>query len=194
MKVSFISVFVVILLFTPVLADGLTRDCLSTVDNSGQDHNLSYLISSTGTGSSRLVTDNLVGLAFSSDSGDYVIPANLKYYSTSIDKRVLRVISLGLTAASIGASTYFYLRSNYYYDQYLTATQIDEIQEYYSLAQTPRYISLVFLGLGVVIIGYNVLDIFLTTDNISSQALFDRLENFGSKTVSLGPEGIRVRF
>lgn len=103
-------------------------------------------------------------------------------------------IFLGAELLSLGVSLYLYDRSNYYYDQYLTASQIDEIQEYYSKAQTPRYYSLLFLGLGVVIWGYNIYDVILTTDSYNAQVWQDILQKHARKTVSLGPEGIRVRF
>ena len=103
-------------------------------------------------------------------------------------------IFLGAELLSLGVSLYLYDRSNYYYDQYLTATQIDEIQEYYSLAQTPRYYSLLFLALGVVIWGYNIYDVILTTDSYNAQVWQEILQKYAKRTVSLGPDGIRVRF
>jgi len=103
-------------------------------------------------------------------------------------------IFLGAELLSLGVSLYLYDRSNYYYNQYLTATQIDDIQQYYSLAQTPRYYSMLFLALGVVIWGYNIYDVILTTDNYNAQVWQDILQKHSKKAVSLGPEGIRVRF
>lgn len=103
-------------------------------------------------------------------------------------------IFLGAELLSLGVSLYLFDRSNYYYDQYLTATQIDEIQEYYSLAQTPRYYSLLFLALGVVIWGYNIYDVILTTDSYNAQVWQEILQKYAKRTVSLGPDGIRVRF
>ncbi len=103
-------------------------------------------------------------------------------------------IFLGAELLSLGVSLYLYDRSNYYYDQYLTATPIDEIQEYYSLAQTPRYYSLLFLALGVVIWGYNIYDVILTTDSYNAQVWQEILQKYAKRTVSLGPDGIRVRF
>ena len=103
-------------------------------------------------------------------------------------------IFLGAELLSLGVSLYFFDRSNYYYNQYLQATQIDEIQEYYSLAQTPRYYSALFLALGAVIWAYNIYDVIQTTDSYNAEVWQEVLEKFSKKTVSMGPEGIRVRF
>ncbi len=103
-------------------------------------------------------------------------------------------IFLGAELLSLGVSLYFYDRGNYYYNKYLTATQIDEIQLYYGQAQTPRYYSVVFLALGAVIWGYNIYDVVQTTDSYNARVWQEILEKHGKKTISLGPEGIRVRF
>ncbi len=103
-------------------------------------------------------------------------------------------IFLGTELLTLGVSLYFYDRSNYYYDKYLTATQIDEIQEFYGAAQTPRYYSFLFLALGAVIWGYNIYDVISTTDDYNAKVWQELVEKYGKKTLSLGPEGIRVRF
>ncbi len=103
-------------------------------------------------------------------------------------------VFLGAELLSLGISLYMYDRSNYYYDQYLQATQIDEIQEYYSLAQTPRYYSMLFLALGAVIWGYNIYDVILTSDAYKAQIWQEILDKYEKQTVSLGPGGVRVRF
>ena len=194
MKLSWFSFFVCVLVTIPVLADGFVGNGLGAENIHGQDVDLAQIISYIRTGESGLTGANSVGLELNGVSGGYAASASYEHYSTSKNKRILRIVTLGLSAASFGTSFYLYNRSNYYYDQYLTATQIDEIQQYFSLAQTPRYYSGVFLGLGIVILGYTVFDYFLTTDVISFEALIDRLENYDSKTVGLCLDGIRVRF
>lgn len=103
-------------------------------------------------------------------------------------------IFLGTELVSLGVSLYFFDRSNYYYDKYRNATQIDEIQMYYGMAQKPRYYSVVFLGLGLVIWGYNIYDVVQTTDDYNAQVWKNILEKQSNKTISLGPDGVRVRF
>jgi hypothetical protein len=103
-------------------------------------------------------------------------------------------ILLAAELLSVGVSLYFYDRSNYYYDKYLQATQIEQIEEYYSAAQNPRYYSMLFIGLGAIVWGYNIFDVIQTTDNYNAQLWQEILEKYGKKTVSLGPQGIRVNF
>lgn len=194
MKLSWFSFFVCVLVTIPVLADGFVGNGLGAENIHGQDVDLAQIISYIRTGESGLTGANSVGLELNGVSGGYAAPASYEHYSTSKNKRILRFVTLGLSAASFGTSFYLYNRSNYYYDQYLTATQIDEIQEYYSLAQTPRYYSLLFLALGVVIWGYNIYDVILTTDSYNAQVWQEILQKYAKRTVSLGPDGIRVRF
>lgn len=103
-------------------------------------------------------------------------------------------ILLGGELLALGASLYFYDRSMYYYDKYLSATQIEEIEEYYSAAQGPRQYSMLFLALGAVIWGYNIYDVILTTDEYNAKVWQEIVEKYGRKTVTLGPRGIQVRF
>ncbi len=103
-------------------------------------------------------------------------------------------IFLGAELLSMGVSLYFLDRSNYYYGKYLESTQIDDIQHFYSAAQKPRYYSWMFMALGAVVWGYNIYDVILTTDAYNAQLWQEILERHGKKTISMGPEGIQLRF
>ncbi len=103
-------------------------------------------------------------------------------------------IFLGAELLSMGVSLYFYDRSNYYYGKYMEATQIDDIQHYFAAAQTPRYYSWMFMALGAVVWGYNIYDVILTTDSYNAQVWQEIMERHGKKTISMGPEGIQLRF
>lgn len=103
-------------------------------------------------------------------------------------------ILLGSELLALGTSYLFYDRSQYYYRKYLDATQVEEIETYYNAAQSPRQYSLIFLGLGLVIWTYNIFDVIETTDEYNAKVWRNIVEEFGRKTVTLGPEGIQVRF
>ncbi|MCB5224062.1 MAG: hypothetical protein WCY21_00380 [Candidatus Cloacimonadaceae bacterium] len=103
-------------------------------------------------------------------------------------------VFLGAELLSMGVSLYFLDRSNYYYGKYLESTQIDDIQYFYSAAQKPRYYSWMFMALGAVVWGYNIYDVILTTDAYNAQVWQEILERHGKKTISMGPEGIQLRF
>ncbi|MGC9362549.1 MAG: hypothetical protein ACP5F3_06440 [Candidatus Syntrophosphaera sp.] len=103
-------------------------------------------------------------------------------------------IILGSELLALGASLYFFERSQYYYDKYLDATQIEDIESYYSQAQRPRQYSLLFLGLGAVIWGYNVFDVIQTTDEYNARVWREIVEQYGTQPVTAGPAGISIRF
>lgn len=103
-------------------------------------------------------------------------------------------IILGSELLALGASLYFFDRSQYYYDKYLDATQIEDIESYYSQAQRPRHYSLLFLGLGAVIWGYNVFDVIQTTDEYNARVWREIVEQYGTQPVTAGPAGISIRF
>ncbi|MBW6513546.1 MAG: hypothetical protein K0B87_02190 [Candidatus Syntrophosphaera sp.] len=95
---------------------------------------------------------------------------------------------------ALGASLYFWDRSRFYYNKYLDATQVDEIQEYYSAAQNPRQYSMLFLGLGAVIWAYNIFDVILTTDEYNAQVWQEIVDKYGKKTLTMGPDGLQLKF
>ncbi len=103
-------------------------------------------------------------------------------------------IILSSELLALGASLYFYDRSQYYYEKYLNATQIEDIESFYSQAQRPRQYSLLFLGLGVVIWGYNIFDVIQTTDEYNAQVWRKIWEQYGTQSIGVGPGGLSIRF
>ncbi len=103
-------------------------------------------------------------------------------------------IILGAELLALGTAFLFYDRSQYYYKKYLSATQVEDIETYYNAAQNPRQYSLLFVGLGLVIWGYNMFDVIQTTDEFNAAVWDSIIERYGSTALTLGPEGIGIRF
>lgn len=103
-------------------------------------------------------------------------------------------IILGSELIVLGASLYFFDRSNYYYDKYMNATQIDDIENYYSDAVKPRQYSILLLSLGGIIWIYNIFDVIETTDDYNAMIWEDIVEKYGSQPVNIGPGGVQIRF
>ena len=103
-------------------------------------------------------------------------------------------ILLGSELLALGTAYLFWDRSQYYYHEYQQATQVEEIESYYNAAQNPRQYSLLFLGLGAVIWGYNVFDVIQTTDDYNVEVWQEIMDKYARKKVTLGPQGIGVRF
>jgi hypothetical protein len=103
-------------------------------------------------------------------------------------------IILGSELIVLGASLYFFDRSNYYYDKYMNATQIDDIENYYSEAVKPRQYSILLLSLGGIIWIYNIFDVIETTDAYNAMIWQDIVEKYGSQPVNIGPGGVQIRF
>ncbi|HOH78699.1 MAG TPA: hypothetical protein PLO35_03185, partial [Candidatus Cloacimonadota bacterium] len=68
-----------------------------------------------------------------------------------------------------GASLYFYDRSMYYYNRYLDASQVEDIESYYNAAVGPRQYSLIFLGVGALVWIYNIFDVIQGTEEYNAQ-------------------------
>ncbi|HOR29992.1 MAG TPA: DUF5683 domain-containing protein [Candidatus Syntrophosphaera thermopropionivorans] len=103
-------------------------------------------------------------------------------------------VILGTEVLSLGVSLYFYDKSNYYYNKYMQANQIEQIEDYFDKAQDQRFYSLLFMGLGGVIWAYNIFDVIQTTEDYNAQVWQEILEKYSQKTVTLTPGGIRLQF
>ncbi|MDD5624964.1 MAG: DUF5683 domain-containing protein [Candidatus Cloacimonetes bacterium] len=103
-------------------------------------------------------------------------------------------VILGTEVLSLGASLYFYDKSNYYYNKYMQATQIEQIEDYYDQAQDQRFYSILFMGLGGIIWAYNIFDVIQTTEDYNAQVWQEILEKYSQKTVTLTAGGIRLQF
>lgn len=103
-------------------------------------------------------------------------------------------VLLGGELVVLGASLYFYDRSNHYYNKYLDATQVEAIDNYYNLSMRPRQYSILLLALGGVIWMYNVFDVIQTTDDYNVMIWQDILDKYSKQSVSLNSTGIQIRF
>lgn len=68
-----------------------------------------------------------------------------------------------------GAALYFLDRSNYYYDKYLGATQVEDIEKFYNSAVAPRQYSQIFIGAAAIVWVYNIFDVIQSTEEYNSK-------------------------
>lgn len=101
---------------------------------------------------------------------------------------------LGAELVLMGASLYFYDRSMDYYRKYENATQIEDIQRFYKKAQQPYQYSMIFLGLGAVVWGYNIFDVIQSTEAFNAKTWERIHRDFYNNPVQFGPDGIQIRF
>lgn len=113
-------------------------------------------------------------------------------YGTKNSTKATVILSIELI--SLISSIYFYDKAMTNYDLYKKATQIDEINNYYSKAQTPYQYSLMMLGLAGVVWGYSVYDVIASTNDYNAE-LWDRIvKRQSSSKIQVTPNGIEVRF
>jgi len=93
-----------------------------------------------------------------------------------------------------GASLYFYDRSMYYYNKYLDATQVEDIETFYNAAVGPRQYSMIFLGVGALVWAYNIFDVIQGTEEYNSQVWKRIVEKHGNSRVNMGPNGLEINF
>ncbi len=103
-------------------------------------------------------------------------------------------IILGTELMALGASLYFWDRSNYYHQKYEDATQVEQIEAYYNEALKPRQYSVIALGFAGVVWAYNLFDVIQTTDEYNARVWQDIIDKYGTGPVSLAPNGIQIRF
>ena len=94
----------------------------------------------------------------------------------------------------VGASLYFFDRSNYYYQRYLNATQVEEIESNYNAAVAPRQYSLIFAGVGALIWAYNIFDVIQSTEEYNAR-VWQRIEAKDRESrVRMDGIGIEIEF
>lgn len=103
-------------------------------------------------------------------------------------------VFLGAELLLMGTSLYFYDRSMYYYNKYLDSTQIDDIETNYKAAVGPRQYSLIFLGLGALVWGYNIFDVIQGTDDHNAEVWRNIVDRYHKSRLTVTPDGIEVRF
>lgn len=103
-------------------------------------------------------------------------------------------VFLGAELLLMGTSLYFYDRSMYYYNKYLDATQVEDIERFYNSAVAPRQYSMIFLGLGALIWGYNIFDVIQGTDDHNAEVWRNIVDRYHKSRLTVTPDGIEVRF
>ncbi|MBP7194514.1 MAG: hypothetical protein KBA79_01680 [Candidatus Cloacimonetes bacterium] len=93
-----------------------------------------------------------------------------------------------------GASLYFYDRSMYYYNRYLDATQVEDIESYYNAAVGPRQYSLIFLGVGALVWIYNIFDVIQGTEEYNAQVWKRVVQKHREAKINLNGNGIEISF
>jgi hypothetical protein len=103
-------------------------------------------------------------------------------------------VFLAAEIALLGTSLFFYDRAMDKYDKYKTATQIDQMNEYYHQAQTPYQYSMVFLTFATVVWAYNLFDVVQSTEDYNAGVWEKTIKTYYEAPVSLTPEGVQIRF
>lgn len=93
-----------------------------------------------------------------------------------------------------GASLYFYDRSMYYYNRYLDATQVEDIESYYNAAVGPRQYSLIFLGVGALVWIYNIFDVIQGTEEYNAQVWKRVVQKHREAKINLNGNGLEIIF
>lgn len=93
-----------------------------------------------------------------------------------------------------GASLYFYDRSMYYYNKYLDATQVEDIETYYNAAVGPRQYSLIFMGVGALVWVYNIFDVIQGTEEYNAKVWKSVTDKHLGSRVNINGNGLELRF
>ncbi len=104
-------------------------------------------------------------------------------------------VFLGIQVILLGSSWYFYDQAMEHYDKYKTATQLDDIQQYYNDAMKPHRFSQAFLLLYGLVWAYSFYDVSLETEKYNSRLWQDIVD--GKKTkieTRVSPFGIQIKF
>lgn len=103
-------------------------------------------------------------------------------------------VFLAIEIALLGASYFFYDKSQDNFEKYKNATQIDQMNAYYHDALVPYQYSLVFLTFATVVWAYNIFDVVQTTERYNADVWEKTLKTYYNAPVQLTPEGLEIRF
>lgn len=112
---------------------------------------------------------------------------NTKQYTKG---QIFMAMEIGL----LGASYLFYDKSRLNYDKYRTATQIDDINQYYHDAMVPYQYSMVFLTIAAAVWAYNLFDVVQTTEKYNSDVWQKTLKTYYNAPLQITPDGIQLQF
>lgn len=113
-------------------------------------------------------------------------------FATKHNTKATVILSVELVA--VMGSIYFYDRAMTNHQLYQSATQIDEINHYYGKAQTPYQFSLMMLGLGTIVWGYNLYDVIISTNEYNSDLWQDIMKRRRTSPLQVTPAGLELRF
>ncbi|MCB5258923.1 MAG: hypothetical protein PHY41_00725 [Candidatus Cloacimonetes bacterium] len=102
-------------------------------------------------------------------------------------------VILSAELVTVISALYFYNRAKTNYDRYYEATQIDQINDYWSKAETPYHYSLMMVGLAGIIWIYNMYDVVISTNEYNAN-LWQNIIQRSNSPLQLGPNGIELRF
>ena len=103
-------------------------------------------------------------------------------------------IFLGAEIVLIGISAFYYDRAMYNYQKYLDASQILEIKNYYTKAQTDYQYTFVFSSVAALVWLFNIYDAVLSTESYNADVWQRIYQDYYISPVKLTPNGIEVRF
>ncbi|HOD18476.1 MAG TPA: hypothetical protein PKJ14_07585 [Candidatus Cloacimonadota bacterium] len=103
-------------------------------------------------------------------------------------------IFLSLEIGLLGTSYLLYDKALTNYNRYKEATQIDDINRLYHNAQEPYQYSIVFLTLGAIVWGYNLIDIVQTTEQYNAELWEKTVKNYYNAPVQITPTGFQIKF
>ncbi|MCK9557112.1 MAG: hypothetical protein M0R50_03600 [Candidatus Cloacimonetes bacterium] len=112
-------------------------------------------------------------------------------FATKHNSKATVILSAELI--SVISALYFYNQASTNYDRYQNATQVDEINDYWSKAEIPYHYSLLMVGLAGVIWLYNMYDVVMST-NEYNENLWQDIMNRDSSPLKLSPTGLELRF
>lgn len=113
-------------------------------------------------------------------------------FSTKHNTKATVILSLELVA--VMGSIYFYDQAMTNHRIYQSATQIEDINNYYSKAQTPYQYSLMMLGFGAVVWAYNLYDVVVSTNEYNADLWQDIVKRRSASPLQVTPAGLELRF
>lgn len=103
-------------------------------------------------------------------------------------------VLLGLQILLVGSSLYFYDKSMDLYDKYKNANQIDDMNQYYTDANSSYKTSQILIGFCTIVWGYTILDVIQATEGYNRN-LWEKLKlEYKDVELSLTPQGISIQF
>lgn len=103
-------------------------------------------------------------------------------------------IILGTELLLAGTAYYYYDKAMYNYDLYESATQVEEIENYYKKAQTPYQYTYILLGFATLVWAYNIFDVIQSTEEYNANLWQEIWQRQASSPVQITPNGLEVRF